>query len=665
MRKGFYARLAADNLKKNSKVYLPYLVTCVLMVAMFYIITALSLNADIQNLPGSAPVQTMLDFGSKIVAIFAFIFLFYTNSFLMKRRKKEFGLFNILGMEKRHISRLLAFETLYIALIAWIGGFLVGIAFDKLLYLLIVRILDTEIALGFYISVSAIVRTLVLFAIVFCCIFLNGMRQIHLSNPIELLKSGQVGEREPKTKGLLAVLGVLCLGIGYAIAVAVQAPVQVVSYIFIAVILVIAGTYFLFTAGSIAFLKMLRKNKRYYYQTRHFTAVSGMLYRMKQNAVGLANICVLSTMVLVMLSTTSSLLIGITDLVQTRYPYDCAIYAGEDIQTEIEAQLASLEKKQPVSINDRTSYSYLSFYAVQDGNQFQLLKPNSLANGAYLDLVCIPLEDYNRNYGTNETLQDGEVLLSVHNGHYDFSSIQVFDQTYSVKKQVSNFLPKGTAASDPAGIATIQMVVRDPELLHQLDVQPKKQYGKGGTFREFGTFYGMSLSGDDKSQQAFCDALKEQLLVQDPNLQMDCRVERHSNVIQLYGGLFFLGAFLGTLFVIATVLMIYYKQISEGYEDAERFTIMQKVGMSLSEVKQSIHTQVLLVFFLPLLMTGVHLIFAFPIFKRLLAMMYLTNVKLYILCTICCFIAFALLYTAVYLLTARVYDQIVSKKKLH
>lgn len=386
---------------------------------------------------------------------------------------------------------------------------------------------------------------------------------------------------------------------------------------------------------------------------------------MKQNAVGLANICVLSTMVLVMLSTTSSLLIGITDLVQTRYPYDCAIYAGEDIQTEIEAQLASLEKKQPVSIKDRTSYSYLSFYAVQDGNQFQLLKPNSLANGAYLDLVCIPLEDYNRNYGTNETLQDGEVLLSVRNGHYDFSSIQVFDQTYSVKKQVSNFLPKGTAASDPAGIATIQMVVRDPELLHQLDVQPKKQYGKGGTFREFGTFYGMSLSGDDKSQQAFCDALKEQLLVQDPNLQMDCRVERHSNVIQLYGGLFFLGAFLGTLFVIATVLMIYYKQISEGYEDAERFTIMQKVGMSLSEVKQSIHTQVLLVFFLPLLMTGVHLIFAFPIFKRLLAMMYLTNVKLYILCTICCFIAFALLYTAVYLLTARVYDQIVSKKKLH
>ncbi len=304
MRIGFYPKLAASNIRKNRKTYIPYVFTCILTIAMFYIVKSLSLNPGIDEMAGGDTISYTMLLGSWVVALFAFLFLYYTHSFLIKRRKKEFGVFNILGMEKRHLAAVLSWETVYVFLLSLTAGIGLGIALDKMMFLLIGKLLGVDVVLGFFISSKTILMTVELFAAIFVLILLNSVLQIHISNPIELLQAGSAGEKEPKTKWLMALLGLACTAAGYAIAITVQDPVASVMLFFVAVLLVIAGTYMLFTAGSIAFLKMLRRNKKYYYKTRHFTSVSGMIYRMKQNAAGLANICILSTMVLVMVSAT-------------------------------------------------------------------------------------------------------------------------------------------------------------------------------------------------------------------------------------------------------------------------------------------------------------------------------------------------------------------------
>lgn len=309
-----YPRLAFDNIRKNARTYIPYILTCSFTIAMFYIMKSLSLNKGIENVQGGSTILTMFELGTYIIAIFVCIFLFYTNSFLMKNRKKEFGVFNILGMEKRHISKLVGFESLYAAVISFALGIFIGVILDKLMFILILKIMKSEIPLGFHISKGAILSTVILFGILFTLIFLNSLRMIHLSKPIELLKGGNTGEKEPKAKWLLALMGIICLGAGYYIAVTVKNPLKVLTLFFVAVILVIVGTYLIFTAGSIALLKILKANKKYYYKTNHFISVSGMIYRMKQNAVGLANICILSTMVLVTLSPTVAMIVGVEDI---------------------------------------------------------------------------------------------------------------------------------------------------------------------------------------------------------------------------------------------------------------------------------------------------------------------------------------------------------------
>ena len=329
MNNRFFSKLAASNIKKNGKAYIPYILSCVMTVALFYIVKSLSYNPGLKNMVGSSTMMTMMSMCSVIIALFAIVFLFYTNSFLMKRRKKEFGVFNILGMEKSHIAKTMAWENFYVTLISIVGGLVIGLALDKAMFLLIAQVLNEEITLGFFISDKAIISTIVMFCIIFLLILLNSIRQIHTANPIELVTAGNAGEREPKTKWVLAILGLLSLGAGYYIALTIENPLTALVYFFFAVILVIIGTYMLFTAGSIALLKILRKNKKYYYKTKHFTSISGMIYRMKQNAVGLANICILSTAVLVMVSSTSSLMLGLQDVIATRYPNDFVVYSNE------------------------------------------------------------------------------------------------------------------------------------------------------------------------------------------------------------------------------------------------------------------------------------------------------------------------------------------------
>ena len=466
MRKGFYTKLAASNIKKNSRTYIPYIITCIITAAMFYIINSLSNNESIKKLYGGETILITLGYGTYVTAIFAFIFLFYTNSFLMKRRKKEFGVLNILGMEKRHISKVLLLENIYIAFITMLLGIIIGMVLDKAMFLILTKMLGAEHSPGFYISKEALIHTVILFGIIFFCIYLNSLRQIHLSKPIELLNGGNVGEKEPKTKWFMAILGVICLAVGYYISVTSKNPVESLSSFLIAVILVIAGTYLIFIAGSIAFLKSLRKNKRYYYKTKHFTAVSGMIYRMKQNAVGLANICILSTMVLIMISSTSSLVVGMNDLVKTRYPNDITIYS-EDIDNEKNIETIKNVKQflndSKSDVKNEIEYSYIDFSVLKNKNQFYYPENTNKMNMSDLDKIntvfMISLDDYNSINSENETLNENEVLIYSRRNEYEYSTIQLFDTKYNVKKNIKQAINNGRFFSNNL-TESIQIVVK-------------------------------------------------------------------------------------------------------------------------------------------------------------------------------------------------------------
>lgn len=670
MSRGYFQKLAAGNIRKNGKIYFPYILTCILTVAMYYIVKSLSLNPGLTRMAGADTLNYIMEMGSNVIALFSTVFLFYTNSFLMKRRKKEFGLFNILGMEKKHISGVLLWEMFYVTLISLGAGLLVGIALDKVMFLLIAKILGVEIPLGFFLSGKAVGVTCELFCVVFLLLYLNMVRQIQWANPIELLKGGQTGEREPRVKWVMALLGILCLGSGYYLALSIKNPMASITVFFPAVFLVIAGTYLLFTAGSITLLKLLRKNKKYYYQTRHFTSVSGMIYRMKQNAVGLANICILSTAVLIMVSSTTSLVIGIDDILATRYPNDFTLYAkaqgqatGSDEWKRQAAEIAQFQKNAGIPVTKEIQYTYLSFGAYQDGENFYTgsddftdLTLDSVES--IRSLFFVPLADYNRITGENKTLKSGEILLYTdRDTDYKPETLKVFDKEYKIAEKLNSFLGNGMSVAD-IGLS-YYIVVPDMEEIYGLEEREVAVFGDRAS--RVRIYYGFDTASNEMEQEAFYNELCEMLFEKEFEGTVESKAEARASFFGLYGGLFFLGIFLGSLFLMATVLIIYYKQISEGYEDRERFVIMQKVGMSWGEVRSAIHSQVLTVFFLPLAAAGIHVAVAFPLINKMLMLLNLQNMKLYMECTAGCFLVFALLYVVIYTMTARTYYRIVKQ----
>lgn len=650
MRKGVYARLAADNIKRNSQTYIPYILTCIITTAMTYIIRSLATNAGLDDMQGGYALKDILSFGSHITRIFAFIFLFYTNSFLMKRRKKEFGLLNILGMEKRHIAKMLMFESLYTAAISITAGFAVGILLDKLLFLTLTKMLGGNVQLGFHISEESIVMIAVFMIATFLVIYINALRQIHIAKPIELLHGSSMGEKEPRAKWLTAILGIALLGSGYYISIVTTNPIQALSLFFVAVLCVILGTYLFFTAGSIALLKILKKNKRYYYKTNHFTTVSGMIYRMKQNAVGLANICILSTMVLVMISTTSCLLAGIEDIVNEHYSHDFSLSSRDEALHEtVEKYLSDND----IAAKNSKYYTSLSFMALREGNAFYI--PEDIRGLSYSELSeigVIELSEYNRLTGADASLDENSVLLWSDCMKSDLSDLVIMDVEYSVAKRLEDFPIPSMGVVDSACI-----VVRDrAEMMKLFDMQ-KEKYGENAS--DILSYYKFdNASGNDRE---IYDSLSGYLNDSGMKYSFILKSSEREEALSLYGGLFFLGAFLGILFLMQTILIIYYKQISEGFDDKQRFEIMQKVGMSRAEVKKSIRSQIITVFFLPLTMAGIHTAFAFPLIRRLLLMFSMTNTKLFIICLLISFGAFALIYALIYSFTARTYYKIVSK----
>ena len=637
-----YEKLAVTNLKNNRKTYVPYIFTGVLTVMMFYIIDALSRGKGITQ----DTLKICLQYATGVIVVFAVIFLFYTNSFLIKRRKKEIGVYNILGMGKRHIARMMAVETILTAGISILGGLVFGIIFGKLMYLLLLKILHNSVDMQFSVNGTAIVQTVILFAGIFLLTYLYNILQIQLVNPVELLHGGNQGEKEPKSRWLLVIVGVAALGNGYWIALTTEAPLEALLKFFVAVVCVIIGTYALFIAGSIVVLKILRKNKAYYYNPKHFTSVSGMIYRMKQNGAGLANICVLSTMVLVMVSTTVSLYAGMEDILDSRFPRDVSIVCNE-ADTNKEETLQRLIKEQcekaGVKITDRVRYRYGSMNAVLKENNLEKVEQYYPDNHFYY-VEMITQEEYNRIEKKNVSLKEQEILTYTTNGKCGKKQINIAGQNYQVKKELSEMTsqPKSTAEM----YKTLYIVFANAEQIERIE--------------SFSYADKFNLKGDDGKQKEALEQIQNEFYEKFPDGTMESRMLSRSSFYELYGGLFFIGIYLGSMFIMATVLIIYYKQISEGYDDRERYQIMQKVGMSKKEVKRSIRSQVLSVFFLPLIVAVIHVAVAFKVMTKILGVLNLTNLSLFAVCTIITIAVFAVFYIIVYSITAKEYYRIVN-----
>ena len=658
-----YGKLAITNLKNNRKTYVPYILMAVLSVMMYYIVGGMAQG----NNGLSQNVKMIMGYMNGLLMIFSVIFLFYTNSFLIKRRKREIGICNILGMGKGHIAKMLAIEAMITAFISIFGGILLGIVFGKLMYLVLGKVLHYDISVKFTVEIPVLEKTFLFFMAIFVLILLYNLLQIRIVSPVELLHGSNQGEREPKTKWLLAIVGAILLGTGYYIAQTTGNPLDAMTKFFFAVVCVVLGTYGLFIAGSIALLKMLKKNKKYYYQAKHFTAVSGMIYRMKQNAVGLANICILSTMVLIMVSTTVCLYVGMNDIINVRYPRECEVtICRTNAQTEekVHTIIEKIIRKNNTKAENERIYHSGELTGYLDGNKMILDPDNYYSDKTSSSVVLIPLADYNRLEEKNETLNDGEVLLfSTQTKSYGQNEIYLDDTKFNVKKELDK--SQLDEKNNDKDIPITYMIMKDEEQILNI---LKQTYEKSTQNDEIKanlmamTYYeAFDMKGSSKLKKNVEQQIRTALSEQVPETFCACsgRQINKDAFYELYGSLFFMGMYLGFMFLMVTVLIIYYKQISEGYDDKDRYKIMQQVGMDKQEVKKSIRSQVLMIFFLPLVMAIIHVAAAFKVITKLLAMFSMTNITLFIECTIATIIVFAVIYCIVFMVTEREYYRIV------
>ncbi len=676
MRAGFYPKLAFDGIRKNKRMYIPYILTCVGMVMMYYIVSFLQFSDKIAWIKGTDTVRSTLTFGTWVIAIFAVIFLFYTNSFLIRRRKKEFGLYNILGMGKRNIGFILVWETIIVAVISLVAGIVLGFAFSKLAELGLVNMLQADVDFTLSVSFDAIGMTLIVFAVIFLLLFLNSLRQIKFASAVSLLKSENVGEKPPKGNWFFGILGVLILAAAYVLVISIADPIAALVFFFLAVIMVIVGTYLIMISGSVLFCRILQKRKGYYYKPNHFVSISSMVYRMKRNGAGLASICILATMVLVMISSTATLFFGTEDSINSRYPRDINMdyrfAEASDMNDEnidiLRSNITKISEECGVKSDNISEQRSASISGVLDGNKVE-------CNSAYISytsgltnlwqFVFVPLADYNSAMNTNETLEDDEVLIYSPKVEYTEDTLS-FNRacTLKVKKRIDEFYKTNEAAL----LNISSMVIVVPDIIKTAESFDEFTFENGEKYLNIRWQYNFDVDADEEKQLELIDKFNNDYLDNGGSSifeqrYIECREENRDYVIGTNGGFLYLGIILSIVFVFAAVLIIYYKQISEGYEDQSRFEIMQKVGMTKQEIRKSINSQLLTVFFLPLILAGIHLAFAFPIIQKVLVLFSIYNVGLFALTTVICFLAYALIYIIVYKITSNAYYNIVSGVK--
>ena len=665
----FYPKLAVNGMKKNKRLYLPYILTLVAMVMMMYITTYLARSENIANTSRGVYAQWCLWLGIIVIGIFSLIFLFYSYFVLIKNRGKEFGLYNILGMNKRNIARILLYESLFTLIISLLCGLAAGILLSRLAELCLFRLLGIEPVGNLSVDAGAIVITAAAFTAITIILLLSAFVRIGRLSAIDLLHSEKQGEKPPRANFVFALVGLILLAIAYYIAVTTQAGIEIIGKFFLAVLLVIIGTYMLFVSGSVALCRLLMKNKRYYYKANHFVSVSGMTYRMKRNGAGLASVCILSTMVLVMLSSTISLFSGIqtSTFIRSRDISVTLTYnsfedkAIRNISDLCNVALDAAKSNDYNPINT-LSYNYLEVGGYFSDNAIHLAPANDhsdVSQSEIKDFYFITLEDYNKTSGRNETLSNGEILTA----SSDSTDGEII---LNGKKYKSRAVPMPKNISYGETVYSVFFVILpDNNTLYDIFLLNRQAYGENASWLKH--YFGFDIDGSNADKQALCDSLTDILAKSSRNMEnifpfAESRTENLDVMIATYGGLLFLGIFLGLVFVFATVLIIYYKQVSEGYEDRERFVTMRSVGMTEKEIKKSINSQVLTVFFAPLIFAGIHLTFAFPIILKAVKMFGFADSALLLIANVICFAVFALFYIFAYKITSGIYLKIIGRK---
>ncbi len=663
MSRSFYPRLAFMNLKKNHKIYVPYLLTCIFTVMLFYALGAIAKNNGLAQIRGGTALPVVMGWVTAVAGGFALIFLFYTNSFLIKQRKKELGLYQVLGMDKKNLSVMMLWETLITGAVSLGAGLLLGLALGKLMFLVLLKIIHFSVPLDFAVEPEALLQTVKLFLAVFALNLAYDLFQVMRGRLSEMVGASRAGEKEPKGKWLIALAGLVTLGSGYYIAQTADSPLTAVNVFFFAVILVVIGTYMLFISGSIVLLKLLKKNKRYYYRTKHFTAVSGMLYRMKQNAAGLANICIMSTAVIVVLSMCVCLYAGIEDSMDTQYPRDVTVHlpdGSEEGRVETEKLIAENSGEIGVTVENQVGYRmFLLPCMLREGEAVfgnaMTFQDEASFTEYYRSMILIPLEDYNRILGSEEVLAPGEALIYAPEDDYAYDSLLLGDEPYQVKKVLEN-VPLVSDGLMSNMVKAVYVILPDVGSVEGLAVK----YGFSSEELNHVSYVSwFDMEGEAEACETMVRTLEEQITAVSPDAYVQYKEDSRDWTYAMNGGALFIGIFVGALFLLSTVLLIYYKQISEGYDDRENYQIMQKVGMDRREVRRVIRSQILAVFFLPLLGAFLHVAFAFRVMTMLLEVMFVANVPLFLLCTAGVTAVFTVFYVAVYMITSREYYRIV------
>ncbi len=674
MKSSFYAKLALLDLRKNKQLTLPYILAGSMMVMMYYILSFLSESPAILKMRGGSIMQSILPMGCGMIAVFSVLFLFYTHSFLFKQQFREFGLYNVLGMDKRNISKIVILESVFIAAIAIGIGLAMGILFSKIAELMLLNLLDLEISFDFHLGFTSLYQTPIIFGGIYLLLLLDTLIRLRRFRPLELMQHNRVGEKIPKLTWPLATLGVLSLGTAYYLAVSIKEPLTALATFFIAVILVILGTYLLFIAGSVTFCRLLQKNKRYYYKPNHFVSVASMVYRMKRNGAGLASICILLTMVLVMISSTASLYFGAEESINNQCSYGVFIEMNFDDITKLEEENLALIREVIAPYSNGADLTGIRTAEIpglftEKGILIDVENAGNFTNFSYDNigyLIVLSLADYNRNTGQHITLAGDECLLYTEQIKTKWDSFTMeFCDTYKVKQLLKT--SPIDRKSDSMVVPTVCLVVSNPEsffapirdMLNPTD-EPMVVYD---------WTVGFDLDTPEEELNAEravyenLNAFMQSYTGGAYKFSMDSQEERRIDFYDTYGSLFFLGIMLSIVFLLAAVLIIYYKQISEGFEDHNSFAILQKVGMTKKDIRKSIDSQMLTVFFLPLIVAGIHLFFAFPFIVKIFRLFSFFNIGLSIFVHLSCFILFGLFYALVYRLTSKTYYDIVSSKK--
>lgn len=673
-----YPKLAWQGIRKNAETYLPYLLMGILMVGVSYIMNYLTRPALMGALSMGGTTLMVLQMGKIVISVFSVIFLYYCNSFLIRRRMKEFGLYNILGMGKGNIARVMLWETLLTALLVFAGGLLLGLSLSRLVEMALINLLHADYTVPMELFYpDGVTWVLLLFGGIYVLILLANLLRMRLSNPVALLKSENTGEKPPKANWFFGLIGLLILLSAYYVAAVSQSPLEALIFFFIAVLMVIVATYLLLVSGSVTLCRMLRRNKRYYYQTRHFISVSAMAYRMKRNGAGMATICILCTMVLVILTSTVCLYGGTDSMVDAICPQDINLTIGleardgEENWKRLDAmQQMALDVTEEMGLTPENITSQRALVAtgkVQNGDYGIITDADSLKANV-LELTVYPLSVYEQATGETVTLADRELLYASFKTNETFSSMSFYGSAPYRMIHAEKELPKRLLSADyRSAWGCLVVFTNDAEAFRrEITALVGKNSGEAMMMDRLALHFDLASEADTDTQEKLVKTLRSEAMKSTgkdfygmSSLSVDTRALCRRDYLSLFGGLFFLGMVLGPLFSIAAVLIMYYKQICEGYEDAERFAVMRKVGLTDAEIRRSVNSQVLTVFFAPLLMAGLHMLFAMPMIRLILGAFGLHNDSLFYGIGIGCYVVFAVIYALMYLLTSRRYYRIV------